>query len=363
MKFISKLFPAVLFVCGLSPAGWAQSEPAVKLAPVIVTDTKVAVSSEKTASYFVNVEIRNFQDEPLGRIVDIGVDLINGRIVEVLVKSDSSLEVDNQIVAVPPLALIPDGFNKIYRLDVTPEVFKTAQAIDLSEWEDASRSQRVAAAYRLFGEEPYFLEEGATADQTADRPKVALDYVERSNRLLDLPVGNREGEPFGKVWALNMDIAQGRILSVIILAPGNFQTKSVVPAMALSFNEARDGLVLNDTKFEVVAEPRYIFTAAAFGNEAYSHQEIYKGPHTNVALEQGRSYRDIDQTVRIHRDIRAANINSRHIEVGTLNDRVTLRGWAYSAQDKNRIVEIAIAAARVELVDNQLTVGKPVTTP
>lgn len=272
-------------------------------------------------------------------------------------ETDSSLDAGNKVVAVPPLALWPDLLNNVYRVNVTTETFKTAPAIDLAKWEDAGRSLRVAAAYRLFGQEPYFLEEGATASKTAARPKVALGYVERANKLLNLPVGNLQGQPFGKVWTLTLDIPNGRILSVIVLAPGNFKTKSIVPAMALSFNGARDALLLDDTKAEFADEPRFIFTPAAYGNEAYSREEAYQGPRTNVALEQGRSYRDIDQTVRINRDIRTAKINASHVEVGTLNDRVTLRGWVTSVDDQVRIGAIAIAAARLELVDNQITVG------
>lgn len=224
------------------------------------------------------------------------------------------------------------------------------------------RSDRVAAAYRLFGQEPYFLEEGDVAGKGEARPKVALGYVERTVKLLDLPVANRTGDKFGKVWSLTLNIPKGRILSVIVLAPGNFQTKSIVPAMALSFNAERDGLLLDDSVEEFADEPRYLFTAAAYGNGPSSQEETFQGPHTSGALEQGSSYFDIDRTVRIYRNIRAARINSRHVELATNNGRVTLRGWVYNAEDKRRIAEISVAASRLEVVDNQIAVGKPVAS-
>ena len=162
---------------------------------------------------------------------------------------------------------------------------------------------------------------------------------------------------------MTLDIPQGRILNVIVLAPGNFKTKSVVPSMALSFNAARDGLLLDDTKLEFADEPRYIFTEAAYGNPNSYQRESLKGPHTYVALEQGSSYRDIDRTVSINRSIRAAKINGRNVEIGTINDRITLRGWVNTDDDKRRIGEIAIANATLpENVDNQITVGKPVVS-
>lgn len=323
--------------------------------------TPKPLGREKNVNSFVHIEIKNHQNDSLGRIVDLGIDLVNGRIVEVLVESDSSLDVGGKIVAVPPLALRPDpADSKVYRLNVSPATFKNAAAIDLSKWEDFGRSDRVAAAYHLFGQETYFLEEGDQPSPTARRPKVSLGYVERSNKLIEMPVGNYQDEQFGKVWSMTLDIPQGRILNVIVLAPGNFQTKSIIPAMAFEFNDRRDALLLDDTKEEYADQPRYFYTEAAYGNEATSQREAYKGPRTLVALEQGSSYRDIDMTVRVYQGIRAGKINGRHVEVGTIADRITLRGWVYTADDRRLIGDIARATTIPVMVDNQITVGRPV---
>ncbi len=331
-------------------SAWAQKDP-----------SPTPLGAEKAFNDFSKIQVKNFDDESLGRIKDLGIDLVNGRIVVVLIVSDDSLGLGNKVVAVPPLALVPDIENKVYRLNVSTEVFKSAAAIDLSKWVDSGRSERVAASYYHFGQEPYFLEEGDKASKTAQRPKVALGYVERSSKILDMPVGNFQKEKFGKVWSMTLDIPKGRILSVIVLAPGNFKTKSIIPATALTFNDARDGLLLDSTKMEYADEPRFIFTEAAFGQDAHSKEEAYTGPKTSVALEQGSSYRDVDQTILINKNLRAAKLSTRTVQVGTMNGRVTLRGWVNTAEEKSRIGAIAVAASRVELVDNQITVGKPVT--
>jgi sporulation protein YlmC with PRC-barrel domain len=262
-------------------------------------------------------------------------------------------------VAVPPLALLRDELNEVYRLDISADRFKTAPAIDLSTWNEAGRSSRVAAAYRFFGQEPYFLEEGAVP-VPASRPKVALGYVERTTRLMDMAVGNLQGEKLGKVWSMTLDIPQGRILTIIIRAPGNFKTMSIIPAMALSFNSERNALLLDDTRVDYADEPRLIFTEAAFGQKAYTHEESYKGPRASETLRQGSSYRDLDRTVLINKDIRSTDIDCRNVQVVTLNGRVTLRGWVDTEQDRRRIGEIAITDSRLELVANQIKVGRPV---
>lgn len=349
MKLKSKIIAATVLVSGLSLAAWAQAEHADK-----------PLGADKAIHEIFKIEVRNNQNEVLGQVKDLGIDLINGRIVEVFVVSDSSLGVANKIVAVPPLALVADAAGAIYHLNVSTEVFKTAAGIDFAQWTDAGRSDRVAAAYQLFGQEPYFLQEGDVAAKSDARPKVMLGYVERSSKIMDLPVANLQGHEFGKIWSLNLSIPTGRILDVVILAPGNFKTKSIVPAMALAFNDKRDALILDETKEEYADEPRYVLTEAANGHAAYFNRESYKGPHTVGPLAQGSSYRDVDRTVLIQRNVRSARLNGRHVEVGTLNGRVTLRGWVYTAADQARIGEIAIAASRLELVDNQIVVGQPV---
>ncbi len=351
MKAKSNLIAGTLLAVCISLPILAQSDPdRGRVGPV---------GKEKAINPYNQIEVRNFQDDVLGRIDDLSLDLVNGRIVGVLVASDKSLEVGDKIVSVPPLAFYPDGVNEVYRLNVSVEDFKAAPAVDMANWVSSDQSNQVAAAYYYFGQEPYFLEEGDKASVVASRPKVPLGYIERVNAILNLPVGNYQNVKFGKVWSMTLDIPNGRILNIIILAPGNFLTKSIVPAMALSFNSTRDGLLIDDTKSEFADEPRYIYTPARFGQDAYYHRESYKGPRTAVALEQGDSYRDIDHTVLINRNVRAAKINGRNVQVGTLDGRVTLRGWVYTEDDKRRIGEIAIAASKLESVDNQIYVGKP----
>lgn len=319
------------------------------------------LGAEKDFNDFTKIQVRNFQDDSLGRIKDLGIDLVNGRIIEVFIAVDGSLGDGNKVISVPPLMLVADPVNEVYRISATEEQFKSAPAVDLKKWVQTGQSARVAAVYRHFDQEPYFLEEGATPSPTAHRALVPMGYVERSFKILDMPVSNHQGEKFGKVWSLMMDIPKGRILNVVVIAPGNFKTKSIVPAMALQYNDARDQLLLDDTKREFADEPRFIFNEGTFGQDSTYKREAYTGKRTNVALEQGHSYRDVDCTVKINRDIRTAKINGRNVQVGTINGRVTLRGWVYTADDKRRIGEVAIAASRLEMVDNQIVIGKPGT--
>jgi sporulation protein YlmC with PRC-barrel domain len=333
----------------------AGAQPTVSTVPA----ARPPAGAESKVARLLDIEVRNDQDQRLGQVRDLGIDLVNGRIVEVIVASGGFLGIGQKFVAVPPMALRNDSSAGVYRLNISAEAFNAAPNVDLSAWNDVNHGRRIAAAYRLFGQEPYFLEEGAPPSQTADgHSKVLIGYVERSSKIIELPINNLNDQKLGRVSSLNLDIPQGRILNVVIAAPDAAMTRSLVPAMALSFNANRDGLVLNDTRKEFAAEPRYFLTEGFFGN--FTSQEPYRGQHTTVALVQGSSDRDMDRTRNIMAAISAAKIENRNLEVGTNNGRVTLRGWVPTDTAKARIFEIASANASPELVDNQIVVGEPI---
>ncbi|HSH92538.1 MAG TPA: PRC-barrel domain-containing protein [Roseimicrobium sp.] len=348
MKSKFKFFAlSVLAGCFLSVAQ-AEREP-----------DPARLGSEKESVPVKYIQVENLKGEHLGTFKDVVIDLNNGRIVEVLVRSGGFMGIGGRIIAVPPAAFSEGVSKKVYRLDMTQAQFKAAPHIDVSEWTDSGRSRRVAAAYRYFGQEPYFLEEGARPVATEARSKVVLGYVERSYKMLDLPVRNRQGEELGSVQSVGFDLMTGRVLNVIVKAPGFNGERSVIPAMALRFNDVRNGLVLDDTEAEFAAEPRVALIPAGNGQPAYSSEESYAGPRTATVLEQGKSYRDLDRTASIKKGIRAAKLQSYGVEVGTINGRVTLRGQVKTEAERTLIGDIAIHASRVELVDNQIITGEP----
>jgi osmotically-inducible protein OsmY len=117
------------------------------------------------------------------------------------------------------------------------------------------------------------------------------------------------------------------------------------------------GVTHTQSRLDLDDEPGYHTTPAAHGQKSKSQEETATTEPTTFALEQGVSYRDIDRTVLINREIRAARLPARNVEVGTLHGRVTLRGWVPTENAREKIGQIAVASSRLELVDNQLVVG------
>jgi hypothetical protein len=116
-----------------------------------------------------------------------------------LVSLGGFLGLGDKVVGVPPTALISDDAKKVYRIDISRTAFKAAPEIDLSTGNDVGRSVRVAAAYRHFGQETCFLEEGDLAGRATGAARVNLGYVERAYKIVGLPVENLQGGAVGPV--------------------------------------------------------------------------------------------------------------------------------------------------------------------
>jgi sporulation protein YlmC with PRC-barrel domain len=312
---------------------------------------------EKTLQNLNHVVVQNSEGEMIGRIRGLNLDLANGRIVEVFIVSGRFLGLGGKTIAVPTSRLITSHDQAIYYLDATAAQFQSAPAVKLSRQGDYGSNARIAASYRHFGVEPYFSEPGnAVSRSVNDRPKRALGHIERANKILGMPVGNLQNERFGKVAGVNFDISKGTIRNVIVRAPGPQKTSSVIPASALDFNSTRTALLLDDTKREFANQPRIVVTDAANGQPATSVEEPFMGEVSSGAAPQGVSYADMDLTASISRRIRAAKIKGLSSQVTTVDRRVILRGTATTESAKTRAGDIAIAASRLENVDNQIVV-------
>src|SRR5687768_14599116 len=98
------------------------------------------------ASEVIGMEIQNAQNEKVGKVEELAVDLQPGRIVYVIISADG------KSIAVPPRAFTVDATSKALRLDVPQEKVKGAPAFESSYYGD---SNRVGEIYRYYGQQPY----------------------------------------------------------------------------------------------------------------------------------------------------------------------------------------------------------------
>jgi len=329
---------------------------------------------------FQGMRVRNLQDEELGRVTDITVDLQNARLVEVLVtRSSGFLGLSSKTTAVPARALTTDFAPDTLRLDVSKEKFQSAPKFNLRDIEGASQPERVAGVLRYFGFEPWFYLKGQTVEKNAEIVK--LGHVHRAHLLLGFPITNTRGEYLGRVGLVTVDLPTGRVLHVIMVTNAAVSPRSSIQARALRFNPEKTGLVLDDSLVELAGEPHfkwldenhqnfqqetYVNRDADADNGFHSRQNKQEGIVGEVAvMKQGESFRDRKKTARILQAIQSdpeLSANARNVEVVTYNGQTTLRGHVNSDSGSRRIESIAAKAGRAENVSNLLKV-RPLYAP
>jgi len=234
------------------------------------------------ASDLIGMTVKNYQDEKLGKVSDLAVDVASGRIVQVIISSGGLLGMGGTLTPVPPGALHQDLAEKVVHLDMGVEKFNAAPRWETAKWDAETQSNRVSEVYGYYGQKPYFVrdeyattnQEAASADalprsmdgtintaggtqmETAHNVEVArnveeqnnhlstrnpdgtwkrvyysnrnaansswsnLGSVQQSSKLIGTTVKNLQDEKIGAVNNFIVDLSAGRIVAVIISAGG-----------------------------------------------------------------------------------------------------------------------------------------------
>lgn len=366
------------------------------------------------ASDVIGMEVKNNQDEKLGKVEDLAVDLETGRIVEVIVSTGGFLGVGDRLTAVPPQALHHDAGQKILQLDANKEKLSGAPEFDMSNWNSASDSSHLTAVYNYYGEAPAFTfvdsdeaVQGAPdkdvstrqskATRNQDRvagerrdmiPAARLGDVQRASKLLGMNVNNQQNEKLGDVDNMLLDLPSGRLVAVVVSSGGFLgmgDELSAVPPTALRFSADRKTLELDATKESLASAPHFKkdqwpdFAQPSYSGDVYRAYKVEpyftttgstdadntdrnvrdRNEGAVTPFDQGNNKADLATTARIRQEIMAGkdmSVNAHNVKIITRNGRVTLRGPVNSESEKQRVGDIAEKIARAENVDNQLEV-------
>jgi hyperosmotically inducible protein len=371
------------------------------------------------ASDLIGMTVKNYQDEKLGKVEDLALDVESGRIVQVILSSGGIISIGEMLTAVPPGALHHDVAHKVLHLDADKEKLKGAPKFEASKWAEYSDSDHLSKVYYHYGEEPAFrfIHKGDAAldvqrktdgvantistrkaDGTWDDrissesqsmiPVSRLSYVQKASKLLGTPVKNLQDEKLGKVENILVDLASGRIVAVIVSSGGFLgmgDELSAVPPTALRFTTERDALQLNSSKEMLSNAPHfkanqwpdfdqpsyavgvyrayrvepYFTTSATTEPDNTARNVRDRNDRALTPLDQGNSKTDVATTAQIRKEILAGknmSVNAKNVKIITNGGQVTLRGPVNTAEEKRLIGAIAVNIARLENVDNQLEV-------
>lgn len=268
------------------------------------------------ASDVIGMTVQNNQNEKLGTVEDLAVDVESGRIVQVILSTGGFLGIGDSLTAVPPGALRHDDANQVLHLDADKEKLAGAPKFDDSKWAVCCDSNHLAAVYDYYGRNSDFtfihkgdavldglrdpngrvIREGQRAndlnrdqngrvtqegqrasdlnrdaDETRKQDRRSnknqsmiqasrLGQVQKASEILDMSVRNPRNEEMGDVENILLDLPSGRIVA-IILSSGGFlgigDELSAVPPTALRFNSDRSHLQLDASKEMMSNAPHF----------------------------------------------------------------------------------------------------------
>ncbi len=260
------------------------SAAALLLIPALARAGSEQLNSAARATDIIGMTVNNQQNEKLGRVQDLVVDVESGRIVQVILSTGGVSGRSNALVALTPGTLQYVAADNVLRLDAGGQNFGSALKFDSSRWDKDSQLNRVTDIQGNCGEQPYFVADnegyrnagvdgtfastlphhmngsistdGARTVDTASRVAAAgqvettnnwistlnpdgiwtqeyysrerrannswsrLGYVQQASQVMGAPVKNLQGQDLGKVENLIVDVSAARIVAVIISSGG-----------------------------------------------------------------------------------------------------------------------------------------------
>ena len=140
------------------------------------------LSQVQRASQLMGTTVKNQQDEKLGKVDNMLVDVQSGRIVAVVVSSGGFLGMGDELSPVPPTALRYNAERDTLQLDTTKELMKAAPHFQASQWPDFSEPAYSDRVYRAYKVEPYF-----TTNPKTDADNTRRNVRDRDDRTLTPP--------------------------------------------------------------------------------------------------------------------------------------------------------------------------------
>ena len=102
------------------------------------------------------MNVENASNEPIGEVEDLAIDLAAGRVVFAVLQPARSLELGNNLYALPPDALTRASDGKKLATGLTKEKLAAAPHIEKSNWSKLSDRSFASQVYQYYGKQAYF---------------------------------------------------------------------------------------------------------------------------------------------------------------------------------------------------------------
>jgi len=365
-----------------------------------------------TASDFIGKEVRNSQDESLGKVSDLIVSLDSGRVPYAVIAHGGALGVGRSKTAVPVSDLQFSGDRKAVMLSATKEELKAASKSCPATWPHGRSEEWTRSIDGYYGQPSAFAHWRTDGDRLDASGK---QYVRDANDkdgtiryngrdgtifgrtnefatasdIMGKEVRNASNESLGKVSDLIVSLDSGRVPYAVLShggALGVGRTKTAVPIGELQCSADHKSLMMSATKEDLKAAgktcpdnwPRgrttewsrtidgYYGQPSAFATWRFERDPLDSSADRKQYVrdpnEKGASllmkpadveiYRRLSTTLRTDARPEPTDGFKITVEEGV----VTLRGQVDSQAEKQDIESKALTIPGVQRVDNQLKV-------
>jgi sporulation protein YlmC with PRC-barrel domain len=141
------------------------------------------------ASKLIGTTTCNTQNEKLGRIENLVVDLPAGRVAEVIIATGGFLGLGDELSAVPPQSFHAGIHPDTLTLDTTRQELANAPRFKRAQWK-VNDSEQVETVYRTYHVEPYFATNAVdnTAQNVRDRAGVSPTPLDQGTSSSDISI-------------------------------------------------------------------------------------------------------------------------------------------------------------------------------
>ncbi|MGN6553693.1 MAG: PRC-barrel domain-containing protein [Verrucomicrobiota bacterium] len=126
------------------------------------------------ASDLIGMDVHNVANRTIGEVNNIVVDLPSSRVVYVVLEPDSSLNLKDNLYALPPNALTLSSDGKSLNTGIDENKLASAPHFNKDNWPNLSDQSLAGKIYQFYGKQPYF--ENGSLQPTSNRTN-ALERI------------------------------------------------------------------------------------------------------------------------------------------------------------------------------------------
>jgi sporulation protein YlmC with PRC-barrel domain len=128
-----------------------EVKAAIQLTPAEMVTPQVPLGRIERASELMNKPVVGADDERLGRVENIILNLATGRVVVLIVSTGEYLDMGNEVSTIPIQALHYESRPEVFRLNMTREEMRVKPHYKPNEWPGVANPSRIAIIYNAYG--------------------------------------------------------------------------------------------------------------------------------------------------------------------------------------------------------------------